>query len=401
MDFVFGLPPDEHRRTGVLIFVDRFSKMVHFVPVSATVTAEESAVHFIDTVFRHHGMSESIMSDRDPRFTSAFWSKLFEIVGMKLKMSTAAHLETDGQTERVNRVIEDVLRKVELILPLAEFAINNAEHASTCLTPFFINNARHPRVPALLAVEPPPHLRGSTIGGGEIDCALPDSGDKSATQPQPSAISSSALAVASANAVTRSQTRKLLGTPPNAALPIAAWTKRPLLNPSAALPTVQPASSANYTPIPSARPIDTERVEDFVLQRQAIDRYVRDALQAAVDRQKLNADKRGRKNMTKFKTGDRVLLSTEGIRDSAVTNLGASKLAPRFIGPFKIIKHIGDSYTLKTPPSIRLHPTFYVRRLQKYLSASIPASSQTLETRCVGRPARRATRANSPPPPSP
>ncbi|OWY91464.1 polyprotein, partial [Phytophthora megakarya] len=227
---------------------------------------------------------------------------------------------------------------------------------------------------------PTPHPRGSTLGGGEIDCAIPDSGDKSATQPPPSAISSSALAVASANAVTRSQTRKILGTLPDAALPIAAWTKRTLINPSAASPTAQPASSANYTPIPSARPIDTERVEDFDLQRQAIDRYVRDALQAAVDRQKLNADKRGRKNMTK-ETGDRVLLSTEGIRDSAVTNLGASKLAPRFIGPFKIIKHIGDSYTLKIPPSIRLHPTFYVGRLKKYLPATIPASSQTLETR--------------------
>ncbi|OWZ01560.1 hypothetical protein PHMEG_00027024 [Phytophthora megakarya] len=276
-------------------------------------------------------------------------------------MSTAAHPEMDGQTERVNRVVEDLrdfFQNWSSFLPLAEFAINNAEHASTCLTPFFINNARHPRVPALLAVEPPPHLRGSTIGGGEIDCALPDSGDKSATQPQPSAISSSALAVASANAVTRSQTRKILGTPPDAAWPIAAWTKRTLINPSAASPTAQPASYVNYTPIPSARPIDTERVEDFVLQRQAIDRYVRDTLQAAVDRQKPNADKRGRKNMTKFKTGDRVLLSTEGIRDSAVTNLGASKLAPRFIGPFKIIKHIGDSYTLKIPPSIRLHPTF-------------------------------------------
>ncbi|OWY90254.1 hypothetical protein PHMEG_00041707 [Phytophthora megakarya] len=67
--------------------------------------------------------------------------------------------------------------------------------------------------------------------------------------------------------------------------------------------------------------------------------------------------------MTKFKTGDRVLLATKRIRDSAVTNLGASKLAPHFIGPFQTIKHIGDSYTLKIPPSIRLHPTFYVGRL--------------------------------------
>ncbi|OWY94071.1 polyprotein [Phytophthora megakarya] len=331
MDFVFGLPPDERGRTGVLVFVDRFSKMVHFVPVSATVTAEESAVHFIDTVFRHHGMPASIVSDRDPRFTPAFWSKPFEIVGTELKMFTAAHPETDGQTERVNRVVEDVLRSYATsfqnwssFLPLAEFAIYNAEHASTGLTPFFINNARFWR-----------QVSDSTAAVCHFEFS-PRGRER--------------------NAVTRSQTRKILGTPPDAASPIAAWTKRTLINPSAASPTVQPA--------PSARPIDTERVEDFVLQRQAIDRYVRDALQAAVDRQKLNADKRGRKNMTKFKTGDRVLLSTEGIRDSAVTNLGASKLAPRFIGPFNIIKHIGNSYTLKIPPSIRLHSTFYVGRLK-------------------------------------
>uniref|UniRef100_H3GBI2 Reverse transcriptase n=1 Tax=Phytophthora ramorum TaxID=164328 RepID=H3GBI2_PHYRM len=102
MDFIFGLPPDADGRTGVLVFVDRFSKMVHLIPVSDTITAAESAVHFVDAVFRHHGLPESIVSDRDPRFTSAFWSSLFQLLGTKLLMSTAAHPETDGQTERVN-----------------------------------------------------------------------------------------------------------------------------------------------------------------------------------------------------------------------------------------------------------------------------------------------------------
>ncbi|KAE9163684.1 hypothetical protein PF004_g30068 [Phytophthora fragariae] len=127
MDFIFGLPPDAEGRTGVLVFVDRFTKMVHLIPVSDTVTAGETAAHFIMSL------------------------------GTKLSMSTAAHPETDGQTERVNRVLEDVLRSYATsfaswssFLPLAEFALNNAEHASTGLTPFFANNARHPRVPALI-----------------------------------------------------------------------------------------------------------------------------------------------------------------------------------------------------------------------------------------------------------
>ena len=75
--------------------------------------------------------------------------------------------------------------------------------------------------------------------------------------------------------------------------------------------------------------------------------------------------------MSKFKKGNRVLLSTEGLRDSAVTNLGASKLAPRFIGPFKVLKTIGDAYTLDIPSSLRLHPTFYVGRLKEYRPATL------------------------------
>ena len=95
--------------------------------------------------------------------------------------------------------------------------------------------------------------------------------------------------------------------------------------------------TANYAPIESARPIDDMAMSEFFLQRQAITRFVRDALQSAVNKHKENADKRGRKNMISFKKGDRVLLSTEGLRDSAFTNLGTSKLAPRFIGPFTVL----------------------------------------------------------------
>ena len=172
MDFIFGLAPDSQGRTGILVFVDRFSKMSHLIAVSATVTAAETAEYFINAVYRHHGLPESIISDRDPRFTSAFWTKLFELLGTRLQMSTAAHPFPDRQTEQINRVLEDVLRSYatsfsgwSTFLPLAEFALNNAEHASTGLTPFFVINARHPRVPALLAVGHATASRGSTLGG--------------------------------------------------------------------------------------------------------------------------------------------------------------------------------------------------------------------------------------------
>ncbi|KAG2874993.1 hypothetical protein PC116_g24051 [Phytophthora cactorum] len=76
--------------------------MVHLSPVAASVTAAQSAATFIDVVYRHHGLPQSIVFDRDPRFTAAFWTEHFKALGTRLIMSTAAHPETAGQTERVN-----------------------------------------------------------------------------------------------------------------------------------------------------------------------------------------------------------------------------------------------------------------------------------------------------------
>ncbi|POM80020.1 Hypothetical protein PHPALM_2194, partial [Phytophthora palmivora] len=98
LDFVFGLPTDDKGNTGIL------SKMVHLAPVRDKVTGKQAAQLFLDSVFRYHGLPETIVSDRDPRFTGAFWDTLFQLLGTKLTMSTADHPQTDGQTERVNRV---------------------------------------------------------------------------------------------------------------------------------------------------------------------------------------------------------------------------------------------------------------------------------------------------------
>ncbi|KAB5587418.1 reverse transcriptase [Ceratobasidium theobromae] len=139
LDFVFGLPADDKGNTGILVFVCRLSKMVHLAPVRDKVTGKQAAQLFLDSVFRYHGLPETIVSDRDPRFTGAFWDTLFQLLGTKLTMSTADHPQTDGQTERVNRVLEDTLRSIcaeaprswSDQLPMVEFALNNAVHAST------------------------------------------------------------------------------------------------------------------------------------------------------------------------------------------------------------------------------------------------------------------------------
>jgi hypothetical protein len=142
-----------------VVFVDKLSKMVHLAPTTVDVDASTTARIFFDYVFRLHGMPETIISDRDPRFTSAFWKSLFQLVGTQLAMSTAFHPQTDGQTERANRTIEDVLRCYadehqtnwdELLTPV-EFTINNSVQASTNESPFYLNYGRHPATPAAIA----------------------------------------------------------------------------------------------------------------------------------------------------------------------------------------------------------------------------------------------------------
>ncbi|KAF1333660.1 Pol protein, partial [Globisporangium splendens] len=178
MDFIFGLPADSSKKTGILVTVDRFSKMVHLSAVPASVTAKQTAQIFLDSVFRLHGMPTEIVSDRDPRFTAAFWQELFRLLGTQLKMSTADHPQTDGQTERVNRTLEDILRSYahsfthwSECLPLAEFAINNSVHVSTGHTPFYVNALRHPRVPSILGGMSPPSATSPLSGGGVREAA--------------------------------------------------------------------------------------------------------------------------------------------------------------------------------------------------------------------------------------
>ncbi|OWZ15834.1 reverse transcriptase [Phytophthora megakarya] len=137
MDFVFTLPRDSRRKTGIVVFVDRFSKMVLLVAVAAEVTSVQTARLFVDTVSKHHGMPSDIVSDRDPRFTARFWQEVFTLRGPQFPMSTADHPQTDEQTERGNLLVALLKRYAQSFhnwsdyLPMAEFAINNAVHALT------------------------------------------------------------------------------------------------------------------------------------------------------------------------------------------------------------------------------------------------------------------------------
>ena len=85
--------------------VDRFSKYAHFIALSHPYTASSVARAFFDGIVRLHGFPTSIVSDRDPVFTSHMWRDLFKMAGVQLRFSTAFHPQTNGQSEVVNRVL--------------------------------------------------------------------------------------------------------------------------------------------------------------------------------------------------------------------------------------------------------------------------------------------------------
>jgi len=153
MDFITDLPPS-NSFDSIFVVVDRLTKMAHFVPCKKTSSSEDTARLFLDNIYRYHGLPDDIVSDRGTQFVSKFWKSLFEILKVDIKLSSAFHPQTDGQTERVNQVLEQYLRcsinyqqdDWVAYLPLAEFAYNNTLHASTQQTPFFSNYGYHPKL---------------------------------------------------------------------------------------------------------------------------------------------------------------------------------------------------------------------------------------------------------------
>ena len=155
MDFVVGLPVTTERHDAVWVIVDRLTKSAHFIPVRMTYTMDQFARLYMKEIIRLHGVPISIISDRDPRFTSGFWESLQEAMGTKLKLSTAFHPQTDGQSERTIQILEDMLRACTLefkgswkeYLYHIEFAYNNSYQSTIGMAPYEMLYGRKCRSP--------------------------------------------------------------------------------------------------------------------------------------------------------------------------------------------------------------------------------------------------------------
>nr|GEY97350.1 putative reverse transcriptase domain-containing protein [Tanacetum cinerariifolium] len=159
MDFVTKLPTTQSRNDTIWIVVDRLTKSAHFPPMKETDPMDKLARLYLKEVVTRHGIPVSIICDRDPRFTSNFSKAFQKAMGTQLDMSTAYHLETDGQSERTIKTLEDMLRDCvinfgngwERHLPLVEFSYNNNYHASIKSAPFEALYGRKCRSPVCWA----------------------------------------------------------------------------------------------------------------------------------------------------------------------------------------------------------------------------------------------------------
>ena len=157
LDFITDLPPssnlgEQQCYDSILVVVDKFTKMTHYIPTHKTLTSVNLAQLLLRSVFKHHGVPEVIISDQGSLFTSDFWRTLTTILGADHRLSTAFHPQTDGQTERQNATLEHYLRCyvdylqtnwVDL-LPLAKYVYNASPHATTQITPFYAYTGRTP-----------------------------------------------------------------------------------------------------------------------------------------------------------------------------------------------------------------------------------------------------------------
>ncbi|WVZ76321.1 hypothetical protein U9M48_024305 [Paspalum notatum var. saurae] len=284
MDFIVGLPRTQKGYNSIWVVVDRLTKVAHFIPVNTTYSGARLAELYISRIVCLHGVPKRIISDRGSQFTSRFWEQLHDSLDSKLWFSTAYHPQTDGQTERTNQILEDMLRACAIqygtswdkSLPYAVFSYNNSYQASLKKSPFEALYGRRCRTPLF-------------------------------------------------------------------------WN--------------QTGEKQVFGP-------------DLIRDAEQQIKMVCENLRVAQSRQKSYADVR-RRDFT-FKVDDFVYLKVSLMRGIWRFNM-KGKLAPRYIGPFKIVERKGEvAYKLELPSNLSgIHDVFHVSQLKKCLR--VPEEQAPLE----------------------
>ncbi|WOH04359.1 hypothetical protein DCAR_0623768 [Daucus carota subsp. sativus] len=177
MDFVTNLPKTRKGNDAIWIIVDRLTKSAHFLPIRWGCTLDHLAQRYVNEIVRLHGVPISIVSDRDPRFTSRFWKSLQEAMGTRLNFSTAFHPQTDGQSERTIQTLEEMLRACVIefkgswdeYIALMEFAYNNHFHSSIGMAPYEALYGRKCRSPLYWDKEGTIILEGPELVQNAVD----------------------------------------------------------------------------------------------------------------------------------------------------------------------------------------------------------------------------------------
>ncbi|KAA3460507.1 retrotransposon protein [Gossypium australe] len=324
MDFVSGLPLTPIKKDSVWVIVDKLTKSAHFIPVRVDYSLQKLAKLYVAKIVRLHGVPVAIISDRDPRFTSRFWKALHQALGTKLDFTTAFHPQSDGQSERVIQVLEDMLRG--------------------CVMDFRGRTSRN-EVPNLWC--PKDTMCYQSTG---------DRSHKSGDGANPSCDTKSLASIPylTSGANPRWSNHR------DETLSYQASTR---MAPYEALYGRKCQTPTCWTELGERRVLGPK----LVAESEEKVEIIRARLKEASDRQKLYADLK-RKEI-EFVVGDQVFLKVSPWKK--VMRFGRKgKLSPRFIGPYRVLKRIRPvAYQLELPPELKqMHDVFHVSMLRRYRS---------------------------------
>jgi hypothetical protein len=329
MDWMTDFPVTKNGFDSILVVVDYLTKCAHFIPTNKKQTSEDVAKLLRREVVRLHGVAEVVVSDRDPKLVANFMKDLFKCLGMKHHPSTSFHPQTDGQTERINRVIQEMLRNYvspihddwDEYLDLAEFAYNNSYHESIKTTPFWLTYGYDPRSPS----------DSITIQIGDEKIV-----DKQITP---------ANRLCSMRCVTNVSHN----------VPVCMGPAKYYEAEEMAHLLYISDSEKKVPECPTARKFTSYMQEQL--------RHARQCLDDAKQRQRAYAQKR--MLPVEYIVGDYVWLSTVNLRRRLK---GTPKLMPKFCGPFKILKAVNNTaYELDIGDTKKkVHPVFHSSLFKKH-----------------------------------